>query len=363
MKVAILGTRGIPNNYGGFEQFAEYLSDGLTKYGHQVYVYNSHNHPYKNPTWKNVKILHIYDPEKKIGTLGQFFYDLLCILDTRKRNFDVIIQLGYTSSSIWNFLFKKKSIIVTNMDGLEWKRSKYNFLVKIFLKFAESLAVYFSDSLIADSKQIQIYLHEKYKAKPKFIPYGANIYVNNDKDYLKQFNLDPFNYDMLVARIEPENNIEMILDGVIQSSTKRKFLVIGNMNTKLGVFLSKKYNDSRIIYLGYLNEIKILNTLRQYSNLYFHGHSVGGTNPSLLEAMASNSLICAHDNLFNKEVLTKNAFYFKSKQCVVNLLEKINKKDYYKYTNNNLDRIKEIYDTNKIISEYENHLKYVCKKR
>ena len=100
MKIAIFGTRGIPNHYGGFEQIAQFLSEGLCKKGHEVYVYNSHNHPYQSNKWNNVNIIHCYDPEFKLGTIGQFIYDLNCSLDSRKRNFDIILQLGYTSSSI-----------------------------------------------------------------------------------------------------------------------------------------------------------------------------------------------------------------------------------------------------------------------
>src|SRR5690554_5028213 len=103
MKIAILGTRGIPNQYGGFEQCAQYLSEGLKKRGHSIYVYNSHEHPFKKDNWNGVNIIHKFDPEKNIGTAGQFIYDLNCILDCRQRNFDVILQLGYTSSSIWSF--------------------------------------------------------------------------------------------------------------------------------------------------------------------------------------------------------------------------------------------------------------------
>ena len=121
MKVAILGCRGIPNAYGGFEQFAQYLSEGLVNLGHSVSVYNAHNHPYQDEFWNGVKIIHIHDPEKKIGTIGQFIYDYNCIQDARNRDFDIILQLGYTSSSVWHKFLPKGVPILTNMDGLEWK--------------------------------------------------------------------------------------------------------------------------------------------------------------------------------------------------------------------------------------------------
>jgi len=109
MKIAILGTRGIPNYYGGFEQFAEFFSVYLAEKGHEVYCYNSHNHSYQEKTFHGVHILHQRDPEYKYGTFGQFIYDYNCIIDARKRNFDIILQLGYTSNSIWFFLMPKKS--------------------------------------------------------------------------------------------------------------------------------------------------------------------------------------------------------------------------------------------------------------
>src|ERR1700712_3746082 len=141
LNIAILGTRGIPNNYGGFEQIAGYLSQGLTEKGHSVTVYNSHNHPYTKSTWNGTNIVHCYDPECIIGTAGQFIYDLNCILDARKKNFDIILMLGYTSSSIWKSLYPRNAIVITNMDGLEWQRTKYSKPVRQFLKYAEKLAV------------------------------------------------------------------------------------------------------------------------------------------------------------------------------------------------------------------------------
>ncbi|MBO9574093.1 MAG: DUF1972 domain-containing protein, partial [Chitinophagaceae bacterium] len=197
MKIAILGTRGIPNLYGGFEQFAEYIAPALAQRGHEVFVYCSSLHPYEQPTWKGVQLIKKKDPENKIGTFGQFIYDLNCILDSRTRQFDVILQLGYTSSSVWSFLFPKKSVIVTNMDGLEWKRTKYSKLVQSFLKRAEKWAAFKSNYLISDSKGIQAYLLEKYNKSSVFIAYGATLFEQPDNSYLNSFNLAPYSYNMI----------------------------------------------------------------------------------------------------------------------------------------------------------------------
>tara|TARA_R110002096_G_scaffold434488_1_gene656203 strand:- start:4467 stop:5558 length:1092 start_codon:yes stop_codon:yes gene_type:complete len=355
MKLAILGTRGIPNHYGGFEQFAEYLSLGLVKKGHDVWVYNSSLHPYKREEWNGVNLVKCKDWEDKLGTAGQFFYDLNCILDSRKRGFDIILQLGYTSSSIWGFLFPKKSIIVTNMDGLEWKRSKYNRLTKSFLKKAERWAIKSSDHLVSDSIGIQTYLEETLGAKSSFIAYGSNLFQNPDNNTLNDFSVQPFDYYLIIARMEPENNIELILDAYVKSNFSKDFLVVGKTNNSFGKYLVSKYsNTPKIRFLGGIYDIDLLNNLRFYCKLYFHGHSVGGTNPSLLEAMASSALIVAHDNPFNKAILNDDAFYFndiQSCEFIFNL--KVIAQERAHFIEENRKKILNEYNWTKIIATYE----------
>jgi len=360
MKIAIIGTRGIPNNYGGFEQFAEYLSVGLVNKGHEVFVYNSHNHIFKDNIYKGVKIIHCYDPEYLIGTTGQFIYDLNCILNSRKKNFDIILQLGYTSSSIWNRLMPKKSILVTNMDGIEWKRSKFSNRVQKFLKYSEGLAVKYSDYFIADSIGIQQFLKKDYQVESTYIPYGAEIMKNPDSNILRKYNLKEYKYDIVIARMEPENNIEMIIEGYLDSKKERDLVIVGSLETKFGKYISEKYNDNSIKYLGFVSGIENLNSLRNFSNLYFHGHSVGGTNPSLLEAMASNSLIFAHDNIFNKSILEGDAYYFTTSEQISDLMNDKIKEN--KFVINNKDKIKNLYSWNKITDDYNSFFHKIINK-
>lgn len=355
MKIGIIGTRGIPNNYGGFEQFAQHLSVGLIEKGHQVIVYNSHHHSYKKTTWNGVQLIHKYDPEHKLGTIGQFIYDLNCIIDSRKQQFDVILNLGYTSSSIWSRVFPKKSVLITNMDGLEWKRSKYNKAVQRFLMYAEKLAIKHSDVLVADSTAIKKYIQEKYHQPSHFIAYGAQLFNAPNALVLKNYQLTPGNYNLLIARMEPENNIEVILDGVNQSLDEKPCLVIGNAKNTFGMRLIAKYkNDKRIIFMGPIYDEETVNNLRFYSHIYFHGHSVGGTNPSLLEAMGCNCFIAAHDNAFNKSVLQEDALYFTNAQDVSNLLNhSIIDALKAKFTANNVSKIETQYSWPSIINKYE----------
>ena len=353
MKIAILGTRGIPNHYGGFEQFAEFFSVYLVEKGHEVYCYNSHNHKFQEKTFHGVNIIHQNDPEHKFGTFGQFIYDYNCIMDSRKRDFDIILQLGYTSNSIWIFLLPKKPIIITNMDGLEWKRTKYSKPVQQFLKFAERLAANSSDYLVSDSIGIEKFLKEKYKKESTYIAYGAYPFDSPNEDFLKEYNVEKQNFNMIMARFEPENNLDMVLEGVAQSNDKTPILVIGKHETKYGEYLKNKFKShENIRFLGGIYNLEHLNNLRYFSKLYFHGHSVGGTNPSLLEAMASQALVIAHNNDFNKGILKENGIYFSNPSEVKNILESVKKIDNLQKVQNNYQAIIKDFNWEKINGQY-----------
>ncbi|MGB0167588.1 MAG: DUF1972 domain-containing protein, partial [Luteibaculum sp.] len=353
MKIGILGTRGIPNEYGGFEQFAEYLSVDLVQRGHEVWVYNSSLHQYKEKTFKGVNLISCYDAEAKLGTAGQFIYDLNCIIDSRKRSFDVLLQLGYTSSAIWHpFLPKSKSIIVTNMDGLEWKRSKYSPKVQRFLKWSEKAAVKSSHHLVADSLGIKKYLEDQFGVASTFIAYGATPVEEVDPFLLDEFELAPRTYDMILARMEPENNIENLLKAWVEANIDGELIIIGRYNNSFGSKLYQEYKShAKIRWLGPVYDINKLDALRWNSRFYFHGHSVGGTNPSLLEAMASKAFIIANDNPFNKAVLEDKAYYFSGSKDLAKLLQQL-------YENQDFgEQFRE--DNWRKIKDYENDLGWI----
>lgn len=354
LRIGILGTRGIPNQYGGFEQVAEYLSVGLMERGHEVMVYNSHKHPHQEPQWNGVPIIHCYDPEYFMGTAGQFIYDLNCIIDSRKRNFDIILMLGYTSSSVWRFLYPSKAIIISNMDGLEWTRAKYSKPVKRFLKYAEKLAVSSSHYHIADSEVIKEYLDKKYRINSKYIAYGADMHYSTDEELLLEYKLIKKEYFVLMARMEPENNIEMLLDGFCLSKSTKKFIVIGNTTNGYGKYLLHKFgHDSRIIFLGALFDQQKLKSIIKFSEVYFHGHSVGGTNPSLLEAMAAGAFVAAHSNPFNKSVLKENAVYFSDPKDVCAIVDQPESRAREDFIQNNFSTIKNQFTWERIIDQYD----------
>ena len=354
LKIAIIGTRGIPNQYGGFEQLAEHLSVGLVKMGHEISVYSSHTHPYQKKEWNAVEIIHCKDPEPTLGSAGQFLYDLNCVRDARKRNFDVLLFLGYSSSSVWGRWYPRQSVIISNMDGLEWKRLKYSRPVRIFLKWAEKWAVKHSDFFIADSLAIQSYLSEQYDIRSAYIAYGATIFNKERAGLLERHGLQKQRYFMLMARMERENNIEAILTGFHQTSSSCLFVVLGNTNNRYGRNIVKKFcDDRRILFLGPMYDAGDTHTFKTNCLIYFHGHSVGGTNPSLLEAMASKALIAAHDNQFNRAILEEDGYFFKAGQDVKKIVESVNlgeKEE--KMISNNFLKIKQHFNWSMIVKKY-----------
>ena len=275
-------------------------------------------------------------------------------MDARKRDFDIILQLGYTSNSIWFFLLPKKPIIITNMDGIEWKRSKYSKPVQQFLRFAERLAAISSDYLVSDSLGIKKFLKERYKKESTYIAYGAHLFNTPNDFILNDYGVEKENYNMIMARFEPENNLDMVLEGVaLNKENTTPILVIGKHDTKYGAYLKEKFKDfSNIRFMGGIYNLEHLNNLRYFSNLYFHGHSVGGTNPSLLEAMASQALVIAHNNDFNKGVLKENAYYFSNPVEVEKILNSVKKNDNLHFIKNNYQAIANDFNWEKINGEY-----------
>ena len=367
MNIAILGTRGIPNNYGGFEQFAENLSEELSKKGHKVTVYNPEYHYYKETKFKDVTIVRKGNPESKFGNAANFIYDFSCLKDALKNNFDIILECGYGSVAFSYLLLDiNKSTIITNMDGMEWQRTKWNLLAKKILKISERIAVRKSHYLVSDNTCIQGYYKAKYQRDSFYIPYGANIIEKIDDTVLAKYNLEEDEYFLLISRLEPENNIEIILNGIIKSGTKQKVIVVSNPAAKYGRRLRKKYlNNTNIIFVGSIyNQIE-LDTLRLNCKVYFHGHSIGGTNPSLLEAMASKAFIVSHDNIFNRSVLKDNAIYFKSTENIKTIIDDFDnlKQNKESFINKNIQSIKDNYSWTKIANQYEElFLKLIAKK-
>ena len=373
MKIAFVSTRGIPNNYGGFEQFAEYISVGLARRGHEVTVYSPKFHPYKEDWYKGVRIKHIYSPEKWMGSsVGSFFYDFASLKDAlQNEDFDIVYEAGYTSiipAYIWFDIRKRRRpVFTTNMDGLENKRSKFGPMVRRFLDWEEKMAVKYSHYLVADNMGIHDYYKEKYGRESKFLAYGADVHSDFNPEYLEEFGLKPEEYYLLVARLEPENNIVMAVEGYLRSKEKgrRPLVIVGKTDTPHGRELVARYGREKgVRFAGGIYDFKKLDSVRHFARAYFHGHSVGGTNPSLLEAMAAGCFVLAHDNMFNRAVLKGNALYYGSAEDVAEFLdnmEHIAGKYKTEYTSANIEVIRREYSWEHLIDEHERYFRQLLR--
>lgn len=340
ISVGIIGTRGIPNHYGGFEKFVEQLAPWLQQHQCEVTVYCPHNHPEKHLFYKDVKLEYVNNPESFSGTIGQFIYDLFCNIRSRRKKHEVILHFGYTSDSIWWWLWSRKCMHITNMDGLEWKRAKYGKWTRIFLRWAEKLAAKHSKKIVADHPEIALYLKENYPiAKINTISYPVEIPKEFDVNHLKKLNQEPFGYFLTIARIEPENHIELICDAYCKSNSEKKLLIVGGISNKYAKKLKDKF-DHKVDFLGAIYENELLNTLKHYSRLYIHGHSVGGTNPGLLEAMACACKIAAHSNMFNKKILDNDALYFGNSEQLSAIFSSNQEEEFKLMVLNNLDKVR-----------------------
>lgn len=324
-KIAIIGTVGIPAIYGGFETLAEYLTKYLgKKYELTVYC-SSKSYNYKIIEYNNARL--VYLPLNANG-VQSIPYDILSILKAL-RYADTLLILGVSGCISLPFvkLITRKKIVV-NIDGLEWKRGKWNKFAKWFLKFSEKLAVKHANEVVTDNKVIQNYVLTEYGVKSTLIAYGAD-HVNKislSGEVLEKYPFLHDDYAFTVCRIEPENNIHIILEAVARQN-KLPLVLIGNWQaSQYGSDLYAKYAEIEHIHLlDPIYDQSILNQLRSNCMVYLHGHSAGGTNPSLVEAMYSGLPIFAYAVDYNKETTENEARYFADAHELNQLLVNCNK--------------------------------------
>jgi len=311
IKIAILGTRGIPARYGGFETFAEKLAVGLCARGIDVTVFCESGQGPALDNFEGVRLRYEHAPA--LGPLQTIFFDLKCLWSARK-GYDVVYMLGYGAALFCVIPRLWGTDVWINPDGLEWARAKWGFVGKNYFRVMERTSLRVANRIIADSEAIAASLagrHGKLKACT-VIEYGCDvIQTPPSTDVLAEFALSPQTYYLVVCRLEPENHILEIILAFQRSSSTKQLVVLGNnLSQTRYVQLLRSVVDSRIRMVGTVYDQSKLKSLRYHSFGYIHGHSVGGTNPSLLEAMGCGNLIFAHDNPFNRETLGPCGNYF-----------------------------------------------------
>ena len=312
-KLLILGTRGIPGSHGGFETFAERLALYLARKGWKVTVYcQSDEEKLSYSIWQGIHLVHI--PVPKDNSFWSILFDFKAAFHAMQQE-GLILTLGY-NTAVFSLLYRlRKRVNLTNMDGMEWWRKKWNALEKSWLYTNERCAVWFSNYLIADHPQIKHYLRTEVKtSKPiAVIPYSTQVVEQADKTLLKDYNLTPKKYGLVIARPEPENSILEIVSAFSRKKRNIPLVVLGKYLPQENDYHKKVLESAsdEVAFVGGIYDQKVVKALRYYASLYFHGHQVGGTNPSLIEAMSAGSPVLAHDNPFNSWVAGKGAVYFK----------------------------------------------------
>ncbi|NRT70213.1 beta 1-4 rhamnosyltransferase Cps2T [Clostridium beijerinckii] len=377
--VFIIGSKGIPAKYGGFETFVEKLTEGQKSRGIKYHVSclsnNTKNFEHHGARCFNVKV-----PD--IGPAKAVYYDIAalkeCIKYIKKNSIKMPI-IYILACRIGPFIghYKKKlnklgGTLIVNPDGHEWKRAKWNKFIRKYWKVSERYMVKHADLLVCDSKNIEKYIKEdykKYNPKTNFIAYGADIKKSKLPDddiilcqWYKDKNIKKKEYYLVVGRFVPENNYETMISEFMKSKTNKDFVLITNVEkNKFYEELKNKtefYKDKRIKFVGTVYNQEILKKIRENAYGYLHGHEVGGTNPSLLEALAITDLNLLLDVGFNREVGEDGAVYFnKENNNLANLINRLENVDemYIKSLGSKAkDRIKKGYTWNYIINKYEN---------
>lgn len=324
LNVALLGTRGIPAGYGGFETFAQQLAVRLVQRGHQVTVYAEANQPNLPDTWfEGVRIRHIARP--RWGAASVIGYDCRCLRDAR-RGYDLLYMLGYGAAWAcwWNRRVWGQKVWL-NVDGLEWARSKWGRLARAYLRAMEWVSSWAPTRVLADAQAIADRYRSLYPggAPCSFIAYGAEL---PDMPSAPVLDLSPWGlraseYVLVVARPEPENHVHDIVEGHARWGGDWPLVVVGDVRpvTPYQRRLLALAGD-RVRFIGGVYDLGQLTTLRMGAACHVHGHSVGGTNPSLLEALACGNVVLAHDNPFNREVARDAAQYFQTSQQLADAL-------------------------------------------
>jgi len=350
--IAIVGSVGIPPIYGGFETLTHNLSLNLDRQFTLTVYCSSMRYLDKPRTIRNTKLTYIPLNANGIQSIP---YDIWSILHGLRKN-DTFLILGVASAIILPFLkiFTRKKFIV-HIDGLEWKRAKWGFFARKFLKISESFAVKYAHNIIVDNAAMQTYINAVHDRDTNLIEYGANHVrvVNLPESELEEYEFINGKYALSVCRIEKENNIHLILEA-FSNHDKLPLVFIGNWDdNQYGRDLKAAYQKFDHIYLlNPIYELDRLNNLRCKAYIYIHGHSAGGTNPSLVEAMYLNLPIFSYDVIYNRLTTEDMAVFFKTSDDLTKELENIQPEKLDKIANSLKEIAERRYNWKKISDKF-----------
>lgn len=375
--VFLIGSRGIPLNYGGYETFVQKLTEYHQNDEEIQYHVACQNFDKEEFVFQNARCFNVKVPN--IGPAKAVLYDYLAvqkalkyIQDKHLKNAVIYICTCRIGLFIGYLKSKMKTLecaYMLNPDGHEWKRAKWNWAIRKYWKFSEKRMVKYADTIVCDSFEIEKYILSEYpqtKGRTTVIAYGADLrdplpLERSVTDWFAKFQVVPGQYYMSVGRFVPENNLEVMLREFCASDSSKDFVVVTDYSeNKFYKHLQKTtgfQKDPRVKFVGPVYDRELLKYIRRNAFAYFHGHEVGGTNPSLLEAMADSCLILAVDVCFSREVLANNGFFFQkdvgSLRKAISECERLPRDEYEQMRFNNRFRVEKEYSWTRIAQQYK----------
>jgi glycosyltransferase involved in cell wall biosynthesis len=313
MKLAIVGTRGVPANYGGFETFAEELSSRLADRGHDVTVYcRSHYTPRGSGPHKGVRLVVL--PSIRTKHLDTAAHTLLSVAHALFQRFDAILLCNVANAIFLPLARLGRARVAVNVDGLEWRRKKWGRLSKAYLRLAESLCHRWCDALVTDAVAVQTYYQLRYGGRPLYIPYGAPAEKEPSTEVLERFRLTPGRYVLYVSRFEPENNAQLVVQAYGRLDTSYPLVMVGDAPyAALYKRELQRCADPRVLFPGAIYG-KGYRALMSHAYCYVHATEAGGTHPALIEGMALSDGVLVSDTKVNRHVAGDSALYFSLSQ-------------------------------------------------
>jgi len=325
MRVAMVGTRGVPARYGGFETAVEEVGRRLVDRGHEVTVYC--RRPFDggpvDDEHLGMQLVHL--PALRTKSLETLTHSALSSIHAavQRRSHDVAFVFNSANSPFIPLFRMRRTPVAVHVDGLEWRRAKWGGGGRRYYRLAESLAVRWADALIADADGIAAYYRDEFGASTAGIAYGAPILRDMPSDKVASLDLEPGKFHVVVARFEPENHVDLIVRAVHMSNALLPVVVVGSSpyaDEYTNGIREVADSDSRIRLVGAVWDQDLLNQLYAHSASYIHGHSIGGTNPSLLRAMGAGAPVIALDVRFNRDVLGPAGTFFSDEASLANSL-------------------------------------------